>query len=168
MDKELGLCVTTIREFRLCSFFLWFLEITEDSTTILVTQFLSLVEEWGEVSFGLGLALLSGWLAIRKYCPCFCPCFSDAFDLGLPCVDFYTLMSLCLLLLEQPKQGILRNDSSMPLIPFALPEVKGKAGSNSSPSFVVLFFFFLNQQWEKASSRGVVPSVPPEQPAFQP
>lgn len=39
-------------------------------------------------------------------------------------------------LLDQLKQGILRNDFSV--MPSALSEVRGKAGSNSSPSFVVL------------------------------
>lgn len=126
-----------------------------------MTQFLCLVEEKGEVSFGIGLVrvLLSRWLAIRKCCPCFCPCFSHAFNLGLPCIDFYTLMSVCLLSLEQPKQGILRNESSMTLIPFALPEVKGEAGSNSSPGFVVLFKKINNGK--KLLPRGGVPRFSP-------
>lgn len=58
VDKELEFCVTTIREFCLCFLSLYLLEITE-SHTILVTQFLCLMEEW-EVSFGLGFAPFSG------------------------------------------------------------------------------------------------------------
>ena len=39
VDKELEFCVTTIREFWLCFLSLYLLEITENHTTILVTQF---------------------------------------------------------------------------------------------------------------------------------
>ena len=106
VDKELEFCVTTIREFCLCFLSLYLLEITENHTTILVTQFPCLVEEW-EVSFGLGFALFSGWLT-RRCCPYLCLCCSHAFDLGSTYIDFYTLLRPSLLLL----QGILRNDSS--------------------------------------------------------
>lgn len=62
VDKDLRFHVTTVRELYLCSLFLHFLEITEDSTTILVIQF---PVSWTNERWDLDLGLLSSqvnWL----------------------------------------------------------------------------------------------------------
>lgn len=155
VDKELEFCVTTIREFWLCFLSLYLLEITENHTTILVTQFACLMEE-REVSFSLGFAPFSGWLT-KRCCPYFCLCSSHAFDLGSTYIDFYTLLRPCLLLLGQLKQGIPRNVPSMSLIPSALLKAKGKAAAIQAHTYSA----FENQQWERASSTEIVPIPPP-------
>ena len=62
VDKELEFCVTTIREFCLCFLSLYLLEITENHTTLLVTQF---PISWKNGRWALDLGLhpsLGDWL----------------------------------------------------------------------------------------------------------
>lgn len=62
VDKDVEFCVTTIREFCLCFLSLYLLEITENHTTILVTQF---PVSWKNGRWALDLGLhpsLGDWL----------------------------------------------------------------------------------------------------------
>lgn len=135
VDKDLRFCVTTIRECCLYSLSLYFSEITEDSATILVIQFFCLVEKW-EVSLGLCLFPSQGnWLW-------------EVAVLVSSLVSHRLLIWLGMHWLPHPAEPvftaaagssqirILRNYSSIILIPSALSEVKRKAGSNSIPGLL--------------------------------
>lgn len=135
VDKDLRFCVTTIRECCLCSLSLYFSEITEDSTTILVIQFFCLVEKW-EVILGLCLVPSQGnWLW-------------EVTVFVSSLVSHRLLTWLGMHWLPHPtgpvfaaaagssQIRILRNYSSITLMPSALSEAKGKAGSNSIPGFL--------------------------------
>lgn len=80
VDKDLGLCVTTIREFCLCSLSLYFLERTGsyhyNGDSVLLSHAGMGGEFWTWICASLWV---TGYKKVLSY---FCPCFSHSFDLG--------------------------------------------------------------------------------------